>query len=90
MRLLDRLVEATQAWGEKNPGKVDRIEAWADSVADNPLMRGVEAVGVGVYLLVKDIGKDEEKERLYNRAYNAGLKGEERAVAIKAYLEYGE
>ena len=90
MNWRDKLIEKTQAWGARNPETVERIEAWADSVSDNPLMRGVEAVGAGAYMLVKDLGKDEEKERLYNQAYNAGLKGTERAAAIKAYLEYGE
>jgi len=32
-------------------------------------------------------GGETESDRLYNLAYNSGLKGQERAAAIKDYLE---
>ena len=90
-----KIVKSIQDWSEQNQEKADAIVDWVDSKEDSIGFRVVNAVaeaGLATWVALgrPGAGGETESQRLYNLAYNAGLKGHERTAAIQAYLEYEE
>lgn len=90
--MFNRIVKSIQNWSEHNPDKASAILAWAerhqDDIGFQVASAAVEAgASAWVALGRPGAGGETESDRLYNLAYNSGLKGQERAAAIKDYLE---
>ena len=93
--MIDKIIRSAQKWSERNPDRANAILAWAEKHQDGIGLQAVNVVveasaSAWVALGRPGAGGETESDRLYNLAYNSGLKGQERAAAIKAYLEHGE
>lgn len=91
--MLNKFVRSIQNWSERNPTQASAILAWAerhqDDIGFQVANAAVEASAFAWVALGRPgAGGETESDRLYNLAYNSDLEGQERAAAIKAYLEY--
>ena len=91
--MFNKIVQSIQDWSERNPEKANKILAWADQHADSAGFQIASAVveaGAAAWVALgrPGAGGETESDQMYHIAYNSGLEGQERAAAIKAYLEY--
>lgn len=91
--MFKKIVRSIQDWSERNPNQASAILAWAEKHQDDIGFQAANAVveasaSAWVALGRPGAGGETESDRLYNLAYNSSLEGQERAAAIKAYLEY--
>lgn len=91
--MFGKIAKSIQNWSEQNPEKAQTILAWAENHQDDLGFQIANVVveasaSAWVALGRPGAGGETESDRLYNLAYNSGLKGQERAAAIKDYLEY--